>query len=268
MNFWQQIRNQRIRDVFAYLAPESFVGSPRRQVVVGIAVLLGVAAIGSALVSTPASPRKPDLWQSLHQHLSQRAQVDLFDDFRHGLDDWESGANRATTNWSYDRGGFVNVGALSLFEPSMRLTDYDLDALVQIESKGLGLVFRATSAQTYQAVKLRLEGSGPMRSLAVDRYAVIGGVASRGVFKRYPKPLQSDVLCRVHVAVRGDSFTLYVQDELIDYWSDPRLQQGGVGLYCSAGEHARAAWIRVSHNTDSIGRIYSFLSALLPAGPS
>ena len=34
------------------------------------------------------------------------------------------------------------------------LTNYDLDALVQIEAKGLGLVFRAASTHSYQAAKL------------------------------------------------------------------------------------------------------------------
>ena len=86
-------------------------------------------------------------WEALRQRVSTRAQVDLFDDFSQGLDAWRSGENLSST-WSYDKNGFVNPGALSLFEPSLHLTNYDLDALVQIEAKGLGLVFRAPSTRT------------------------------------------------------------------------------------------------------------------------
>ena len=68
---------------------------------------------------------------------------------------------------------------------------------------------------------------------------------------------------RVHLEVRGDAFSLYVQGNLMDYWSDSRLATGGVGLFCSKGEHARVAWVRVSHNTDSMGRMCSLLSSVL-----
>jgi hypothetical protein len=67
----------------------------------------------------------------------------------------------------------------------------------------------------------------------------------------------------VHLEVSGDAFALYIQGKLIDYWSDARLASGGVGLFCSPGEHARVAWIRVSHNTDYMGRMCAFLSSML-----
>jgi hypothetical protein len=260
MNPWPHLRK-----LFAYLAPEPSLVSPRKHIAV-IAVLLAVAAIAGAVVLTPSHRNKslrstPDAWETLHRNISKRAQVDLFDDFSQGLDNWQSGENKAST-WSYDRNGFVNLGALSFFEPSLPLTNYDLDALVQIESKGFGLAFRAASQQSYQATKIRLEGSGPMPALAVERYRVIGGRASRPVSTRYPKHFQADTLYRVHLEVRGDAFALYVQGDLIDYWTDPKLATGGVGLFCSAGEHARVAWIRVSHNTDSVGRMCSLLASM------
>jgi hypothetical protein len=223
-----------------------------------------VAAIAGAVVLTPSHRSKPDVWENLRQRVSKRAQVDLFDDFSAGLDAWEPGENQAST-WSYDKNGFVNVGRLSLFEPSVHLTNYDLDALVQIEAKGLGLAFRAASSQSFQVARLLVEGSGPMRSLAVQRYALISDHASRPVLTRYPSHFQSDTLYRLHLEVRGDSFALYIQGNLIDSWSDPRLSSGGVGLFCSPGEHARVAWVRVSHNTDSLGRMCSWFSSMLPA---
>jgi len=256
MNAWRHVRN-----LLAYLAPESSLVSPRNHIAV-IAALLAVAAIAGAVVLKPSHHTKPDVWENLRQRVSERARVELFDDFSHGLDDWQSGASAAST-WSYDNNGFVNLGVLSFFEPSMHLTNYDLDALVQIQAKGLGLAFRAASPQSYQVAKLIAEGAGPMPSLAVERYAVISGHASRPVLTRYPARFSSDTLYRVHLEVRGDAFGLYIQGNLVDYWSDHRLSAGGVGLFCSPGEHARVAWVRVSHNADSVGRLCSLLSSML-----
>jgi hypothetical protein len=259
-------RQRHVRKLLSYFASKPAVVSPRKHAAV-IAVLLAMAAIAVALVLTKpghlSMPRsKPDVWQAVRQRVSQRAQVDLFDDFTQGLQAWQSGENLACT-WRYDQHGFVNPGALSLFQPTLHLTNYDLDALVQIEAKGLGLAFRAASIRTYQVVKLVVEGSGSMPSLAVDRYAIISGHATRAVRTRYPKRFQADTLYRVHLEVHGETFSLYVQGNLMDYWSDARLGVGGVGLFCSKGERARVAWVRVSHNTDSWGRMCSFLSPML-----
>jgi hypothetical protein len=259
MNLWRHFRN-----LLAYLTPEPSLVSPQaiaRKHIAVIAALLAVAAIAGAVVLTPSRRTKPDVWDSLRERVSKRAQVDLFDDFSTGLDAWENGENLAST-WSYDKNGFVNPGALSLLGTSLHLTNYDLDALVQIETKGVGLVFRATSPRDYQAARLIIEGSGPMPSLAVERYTVLGGKVSRPVRVRYPERFQSDTLYRVHLEVRGDAFSLYIQGNLVAYWSDARLPSGGVGLFCSRGEHARVAWIHVSHNTDSLGRMCSLLASV------
>src|SRR5579863_4016199 len=110
MNFWRQLRN-----LLEYLAPDPALVSPRKHISI-IAALLGVAAIAGAVVLTPSHRIKPDMWEVMRQRVSNRAQVDLFDDFSQGLDAWQASQNRAGT-WSYDKNGFVNPGALSLFEP-------------------------------------------------------------------------------------------------------------------------------------------------------
>jgi len=262
MNLWAHVRK-----LLAYLGPELGYSAIARKQIAVVTALLAVAAIAGAVVLTPSRRSKPDAWAKFKEQVANRAQVDLFDDFSAGLDDWQSGQNLAST-WSYDKNGFVNPGALSLFAPSMHLTNYDLDALVQIETKGIGFAFRAAGPRNYQAVRVLVEGSGPMPALVVERYGVVGGRASRPVRVRYPSRFQVDTLYRVHLQVREDAFSLYVQGELVDYWSDNRLRAGGVGLFCGRGEHARVAWIRVSHNTDSMGRMCSLLASVLQAsGP-
>ncbi len=236
--------------------------------------MLALAAIAGAVVLTPARRPRPDFPEHLRQRvierviehvgerISGRARVDLFEDFSQGLDDWRASDNRARA-WTYDRNGFVRVGALSLFVPSLRLTDYDVDALAQIDTRGLTLAFRAASPRNYQAVKLLLNGSGPVRSVAVETYTVISGHPTRARVKKYPGCLPSDTVFHIHLAVRGDAFSLYLQGNLVANWSDSRLASGGVGLSCSSGEQARVAWIRVTHNTDSLGRVCEFLSSLI-----
>jgi hypothetical protein len=257
------------RKLLAYLAPEhSYSAYPaiarriaRKQLAV-VTVLLAVAAIAGAVVLTPSRRSNTDAWAKLKEQVANRAQVDLFEDFSAGLDAWQSGGDFAS-NWSYDKNGFVNPGALCLFAPSMGLTNYDLDALVQIETKGIGLAFRAAGPQTYQAVRLVVQGAGPMPALVLERYSVVAGRASRPVRVRYPSRFQFDTLYHIHLEVHADTISLYLQGHLVDSWSVGGLRAGGVGLFCGPGEHARVAWIRVSHNTDSLGRMCSLLASVL-----
>jgi len=94
---------------------------------------------------------------------------------------------------------------------------------------------------------------------------MIAGRPLRAVRTQYPKHFLADTLYRVHLEVRGDAFSLYIQGNLVDSRTDPRLTAGGVGIFCAPGEHARGAWIRVSHNTDSLGRMCSLMSSILKA---
>ena len=99
--------------------------------------------------------------------------MDLFDDFQSGLDGWENIENLAT--WSYDNGGLAIPGKVAVLSASKHLTDYNVDAVAQVVNRGLGVVFRASGARTYQVAKLIVDGKGPMPPLFIRRYAVIDG---------------------------------------------------------------------------------------------
>jgi hypothetical protein len=168
MNRWHSFRT-----LIAYLAPDPTLVSARKHIAVVVS-LLGLAAIAGAVVLTPSRHHsKPGALELLHQRMTNRAKIDLFDDFSQGLEAWQTPGN-GTNTWTYDKNGFVNPGTLSLFGPSQQLKDYSLDALVQVDNKGdLGLVFRASSSQDYQVAKLGMSGTGPMSTLTVSRYTVI-----------------------------------------------------------------------------------------------
>lgn len=234
----------------------------RNRMVPSITAVLAVTAVAVSVVLAPSHRMSTDFFDSLRQGIQDRAQVDLFDDFSQGLDSWK-GTEALANTWSYDSSGFIHPGPLALFQPTAGLTDYDLDTVVQIQEKAVGIAFRAISPHSYQVVKLVADGAGPMSSFAVERYAVIAGQPTRPTVTHYPEKFQSDTLYQVHLEVRGDMFSLYVQGKLVDYWSDSRLPAGGVGLFCSKGERARVSWIRVSRNADFQGRLCSWLTSLL-----
>ena len=256
--------------IFDDLSPELSLVSAQefaRKPIVIITALLALAAFASATVWPDAWPKVskgawPSFKDDLHQHVADRAQVDLFDDFRDGLDAWQHD-EKLPGSWTYDNSGFVHPGGLSLLRQTRGLTDYNVDTLVQIQAKGVGLVFRAASLHSFQVAKLFVEGSRSRPTLAVARYAVVAGRPSRAICTRYPERFQADTLYNIHLEVRGDAFSLYVQGHLVDYWTDTELPVGGVGLFCSTGEKARVAWIRVSHNTDSVGKMCAYLSSVL-----
>jgi hypothetical protein len=242
---------------WTYLLPNRL--SLRRQLL-ALGILLALTAIAGAVVLKP-SRHKPDAWDIFKKDIAKRAQVDVFDDFQSGLDAWESIENLAT--WSYDNGGLAIPGKLALFTPSIHMTDYDVDSVAQVVSNGLGLVFRASGPRNYQAAKLIVDGHGPMPPLIVERYAVIGGKESARVRVRCPATFQKDTLYHIRLQVRADSYTLFIEGQLIDSWSDSRTKSGGVGFFCTNNEHARVAWVRVSHNIDAAGRLCAFISSVL-----
>jgi hypothetical protein len=245
-----------LMESWSYLLPNRL--NLRRQLL-AVGILLALTAIAGAVVLKP-SRRKPDAWDNFKKDIVKRAQIDVFEDFQSGLDAWESIENLST--WSYDNGGLAIPGKLAVLTPTLPMTDYDVDSVAQVVSKGLGLVFRASGPRNYQVAKLIVDGSGPMPPLVVERYAVVQGKETARVRVHCPGTFQKDTLYHIHMQVRGDSFALFIEGQLIDSWSDTRTKSGGVGFFCANKERARVAWVRVSHNMDAAGRVCAFVSTL------
>ncbi|HYL38584.1 MAG TPA: hypothetical protein VEV17_21890 [Bryobacteraceae bacterium] len=224
-------------------------------------VLLGVAHVLGGVQALQASTAKKKLsneWKSIAQVISHRAAIAFNDDFRSGLDAWESRSN-LTTSWSYDSAGFVQPGPLAIFKPTQDLTDYQFEFLGEIEHKAMGCAFRAQDLDNYYALKFTEVRSGPLPSVSLVRYAVIDGKEGPRVEKQLPLSARADTLYRVVVETRGNDFIVTAQGELVDFWSDSRLKKGGVGFFCGRGEKARLRWVSVSHQYDTLGRLCAFL---------
>lgn len=198
-------------------------------------------------------------WKSLNQTISDRAAIIYADDFRSGLDAWQSHSN-LTKSWSYDAAGFIRPGPLAVFKPTVELADYRFQFLGEIDEKGLGWAFRAKDFNNYYAMKFVVVRPGPLPVVHIVRYAVINGKEESRVEKPLVMTVRKDMLYRVEVVVQGGDFTVSAQGQVVDFWSDKRLRRGGVGFFCSHGEHARLHWVEVSHQYDALGRLCAYLA--------
>jgi len=198
-------------------------------------------------------------WKNLNQTVSNRAAIEYTDDFRSGLDAWESRSN-LTRSWSYDAAGFVRPGPLAIFKPTVDLSDYSFEFLGEIDQKAMGWAFRAEDLNNYYAMKFVVVKPGPLPLVHMVRYAVIDGKQGPSVDKPLPMTVRSDMLYRIQVNVRGGDFTVLAQGLVVDFWSDNRLPHGGVGFFCNRGERARLRWVEVSHQYDALGRLCAYLA--------
>lgn len=246
-------------------------GAPRDLKLVGLLLpVLLVVAVSGSIPTPPIRQLAPHslgevqgqvqkVVANLDQSISTRAAVAFSDDFRMGLDAWQSRAN-LTRTWSYDAAGFVRPGPLAVFRPTLDLTDYRFEFLGEIDQKAVGWAFRAKDLNNYYAMKLVVVKPGPLPLIHVVHYAVIGGKEGPHVDRPLPLTARADTLYRIQVDVHGGDFTVMAQGQIVDFWSDPRLDHGGVGFFCNRGERARLRWVEVSHQYDALGRLCAYLA--------
>jgi len=241
-----------------------------KLLVFGIPILLGLA-LHPSLKKIPyaATPQQGSIqqtfqsklnegWKNVRQSMVDRAAIALDEDFRTGLDDWTS--RGGTTEWEFDATGFVKPGPLALYRPSVDLTDYQMQFLGMIDKKALSWVVRAADFDDYYVVKLVIQKPGPVPTVGVTRYAVIHGVAQDRADATAYINAREDMLYRVRMDIHGDVFTLTVQGQVIDSWTEPRLRKGGVGFFTARGEASRLRWVQVTHQYDMLGRLCAYLA--------
>jgi hypothetical protein len=236
-------------------------------------LLLGIPLL-IALAFHPRLPKvrltsgRPTLGisQALQTHLAtfrhsmaERAAVALDEDFRSGLDDWNSRSGDAT-GWSYDSTGFVKPGPLALYNPSLGLTNYEVQFLGMIGKKSLSWVVRAADFDNYYVVKLVERKGGPLPEIGVTRYAVINGKAQDRVDTTVAISARPEMMYLVKMDVKGDDFAIWVQDQMVDNWSESRLPRGGVGFYSAKGEESLVRWVQITHQYDMLGRLCAYLA--------
>ena len=154
-------------------------------------------------------------WKDIAKRISNRAAIAITDDFRSGLDFWESRSN-LTKSWSFDANGFVQPGPLALLTPTEDLSDYSFEFLGEIERHGMGAAFRARDLDDYYAIKFIRDDSGSLPGLLLVRYPVIHGKEGPHVEKPVPSSIRADRMNRFRVEAHGGDFTVLVDGEVVD----------------------------------------------------
>ncbi len=191
--------------------------------------------------------------------IADRAAIGLDENFRQGLDNW-MGNSGSTAEWSFDQAGFVQPGRVALYQPSLGLSDYELQFLGAIDKGALSWVVRAIDFQNYYVVKLSVVKPGVVPQLGITRYAVIDGKAVDRVDTPVALNSRTDSLYRVSMEMQGDHFALTIQGQVIDSWTEKRLKRGGVGFFTNRGEQSRIGWVQITHQYDALGRLFAYLA--------
>ena len=157
--------------------------------------------------------------------------------FDSGFKNWVGGIE----DWCVDAAG-VRTGSLALYSPSLDLRDYEAEFLTRIENRSVVWVIRASNFTEYQMCSIKVSPNG---GYDFKRRTVIGGM--RGPASTTPlKKAKAKTALTVRVRAVGSEFTLWVDGQSIESWTENRLPIGGIGFMGGPDDRARIYWVRVS----------------------
>ena len=159
-----------------------------------------------------------------------------------------------------DAGGRLDR-RLILFRPSINSTDSELEFNWMPATSAIGWVFRARDAANYYAMRLRLLGAGRAATLAEERFTVADGAESPHYEKFLALP-QSDGALKVKMSVVDSTFTLYLQGEPLDTWTDTTLSTGGLGFLEERNEPAEVQSVRLAYSRVPQSNLAAMLQSL------
>jgi hypothetical protein len=205
----------------------------------GFKIQSGMPALPVSQAATPRSAQKQAQSKLAKQQIKpMRAEaIRLEDRFDAGLGNWVGGV----ADWKVDVAG-VRPGALALFAPSLGMADYDLEFLVRIDQKSLSWVFRAADEQNYHLATI----SNSPQGRTFTRSSVIEDQPGLSVTTPVRQAGSPKSAVTIHTRVRGNDFTVSMDGEPIERWSDNRLSIGGVGFTGGPEQKARLYWMRLT----------------------
>ena len=188
--------------------------------------------------------------------IERRAMVEWNESFRSGLKLWRPGSS-----WTVDAAGYARPAQLAVFVPSRELSNYRLDFLTQIESKGVAWAFRVRDSKNFHCAVLRVNKPAPRPLLELVRYTVIGGRKQNEVRLPLNVMAHNGLPFQVSLEASGDSFRVEVEGETADAWTDDRLPAGGIGFFSDSGSRARIYWVQLASHPDWLGRLCALFTA-------
>jgi hypothetical protein len=148
-----------------------------------------------------------------------------------------------STEWASDAAGSRRGRQLTVYRPSVGMSDYQFQFVGQIESKALGWVFREADTKNYYGMKIENIKPGAM---AISHFAVVEGRQSSDAQKAVGIDARPGTAYRVKLAVEGPRFTLYIAGEPVDFWTDNRLKTGAVGFMNERDERGATSSVQFS----------------------
>jgi hypothetical protein len=149
------------------------------------------------------------------------------------------------TEWASDSAGSARGRQITLYRPSVSMSDYRLEFLGRIERKSLGWVFRAADSSNYYVAKLEAAQPGA-RVLTITHFAVIRGFEGLHIQRTLSLDPGAAGMLRVRLEARGPRFTVYVQNQVVEDWEDDRLKSGGLGFLNEREERGQVQSIQIS----------------------
>ena len=149
--------------------------------------------------------------------------------------------------WAEDPIGLHAGRQITIYRPSLKLSDYRLEFQGQIDTKSIGWIFRAANPENYYAMKLELVSSELPLTVALYKYMVLKGRQVQVGRVPIDVPVKSDTVFSIRVDVRGPKFTTYVQGQGVDVWTDDQLRSGGVGFLNERSERGKIKSVSLSY---------------------
>ncbi len=150
-------------------------------------------------------------------------------------------------DWGGDRSG-ANAGReITIYRPSLKLSDYRIQFQASIDTKSVGWVFRAADPDNYYAMKLTEVSSGLHPKVALFKYLVLNGVQTQVGRVPIDLTVQADTVFDIRTDVRGPQFSTYVQGRLVDVWTDDQLKAGGVGFLNEREERGKVKSVSIRY---------------------
>jgi hypothetical protein len=149
--------------------------------------------------------------------------------------------------WGGDPSGMHGGRQITIYRPSLKLSDYRLEFQGTIDSKSLGWVFRAADPSNYYAMKLMLVSTASPAKVALFKYLVANGRQTQVGRVPIDLPVQLDAVFDIRVDVRGPQFTTYIEGQQVDSWTDDQLKIGGAGFLNEREERGKVKSVSIRY---------------------
>ena len=147
--------------------------------------------------------------------------------------------------WSGDPVGLHAERQITIYRPSLKLSDYRIEFRASIETSSIGWVFRAADPDNYYAMKLMAVSTGLSPKVALFKYLVQNGRQTQVGRVPIDLAVQADTVFDIRTDVRGPQFSTSVQGREVDVWTDDQLKSGGVGFLNEREERGKVKSVSI-----------------------